>query len=770
MNKGKLNVIRIRVYRINHLMMKTQQFFLYLALLPGLFYSISVNAQISQGGLPVSFEEQVLTSDIPTAMMPAIELAALQAEDNIRDHSPGQPWRFGKNFAVNLGLDNSGVWETLANGDKVWRLKIYAPGALTINLSFNDYHLPKGAQLFIYNESKSEILGAFTHKNNQPSRVFATDLVTGDIVILEYYEPQGVSFSGSLNADRVTHGYRSLIDKARGFGDSGFCNINVNCPEGDDWQDHKRAVALIIVNGNEWCTGSLLNNVLEDGTPYFLTADHCLTGGVATWVFRFNYESENCQSQDGPKTQAVTGAVVRASSSNSDFALLELTSKPPDSYGAYYLGWDNSGNQPTSQVCIHHPSGDIKKISFDNDPAISTTWQSAEVWEVSNWEDGTTEGGSSGSPLFDQNQRVIGQLYGGPASCTDISDDNYGRIDASWDGFSAGTRLKDWLDPGNSGDSVVNGFDPNIPKFTLDAITDPLPENDSVICDSAIALTINITNNGEQTLSSLNINYDLNGTGVQVYEWAGSLVFKSSEAVTLPVLALTPGLHEITVFTSDPNAGLDEDPSTDSLTFRFRSFDDHETMGLSFKTDNRGSETRWEIKDSAGQVIYGAGPYKNISGGQVTNYNLCLGIGCYTLIVSDSEGNGMCCEDGSGGYTVYDQHGRLIKASNGDFSDLEIFNFCVTHKDPTDGIDPLHNDPEIIITPNPASDKIFVQLSEPSTDTKAAIYDVSGKIILQRSLSRGPGEIDLSSLDAGLYLVVIQTNNRQISHKVIVNR
>ena len=108
-----------------------------------------------------------------------------------------------------------------------------------------------------------------------------------------------------------------------------------------------------------------------------------------------------------------------------------------------------TGNTPDTPVCIHHPSGDIKKITFDYDNAVSA----GNYWDINQWEDGTTEPGSSGSPLFDGNsKRIVGQLYGGTASCTSITYDTYGKTSVSWN-----NGLSTYLDPNNSGLQILDG-------------------------------------------------------------------------------------------------------------------------------------------------------------------------------------------------------------------------------------------------------------------------------------------------------------------------
>ena len=213
----------------------------------------------------------------------------------------------------------------------------------------------------------------------------------------------------------------------------------MSCSEALEWQDEIRSVAMILTSGgSRICTGSLVNNASQDLTPYFLTANHCL-GGNNSWIFMFNYESPTCSNQNGPTNMTLSGSSLLANSSSSDVALLLLNESPPENYNVHFAGWDVSGNIPSIPVGIHHPSGDIKKISFDYDNASN----SGNYWDVDSWDDGTTEPGSSGSPLFDgQTHRIIGQLYGGVASCTNFGYDTYGKTSVSWN-----LGLSEYLDP-----------------------------------------------------------------------------------------------------------------------------------------------------------------------------------------------------------------------------------------------------------------------------------------------------------------------------------
>ncbi|MFD1160859.1 trypsin-like peptidase domain-containing protein [Hwangdonia seohaensis] len=268
------------------------------------------------------------------------------------------------------------------------------------------------------------------------------------------------------------------------FGNSGNCQVDINCPEGSAWQDIKRSVVKIIINGTGLCSGALINNTAEDETPYILTAAHCICeqNDAENSVYIFNYESPTCNGVDGSVSQSISGADVRSTSTPSDFSLLELSTGIPNSYDVYYAGWDRRNVISNSGVGIHHPMGDVKKIStynvattdsncmgFNRDNGCGNFFVPNEnFWRV-NWVStanghSVTESGSSGSPLFNDHSRIIGQLWGAGfcnnTNCTNPGADtgNYGKIFSSWDGANAQSRLRDWLDPGNTGNTVLDGM------------------------------------------------------------------------------------------------------------------------------------------------------------------------------------------------------------------------------------------------------------------------------------------------------------------------
>jgi lysyl endopeptidase len=576
-------------------------------------------SQLSEGGTPMSFQKKLIVENVPIADMPSFDVGQMLKEDETLHKDKTGPFRFGKNFETAYTLQNSGKWISLENGDRIWQLAIRSEGAYSINLTYDYFYLPEGAKFYIYNQEKDMVLGAFTSKNNHPERVFATDLVKGDHIILEYYEPKAVAGKGSILISIVTHAYRDLINfDKKNFGSSGACNINVACPLGLDWQDQISSVLMMVSGGNGFCTGALVNNTSNDGTPYFLTANHCGSSGFGSWIFRFNWESSTCNNpSSSPTFQSLTGAVSRANNGGSDFRLLELNNSIPANYNAYFSGWSNINTPSTSSIGIHHPSGDIKKISRDADPTTSATFSGVDSWKIGAWEQGTTEPGSSGSPLYDQNQRIIGQLYGGSASCSQPnSPDYYGKFSTSWDGASASTRLKDWLDPLNTGTQTLDGYNPNASTVNIDAgISNILsPVSGSNSCETNYVPSVVLRNYGMDTLKTVTISYQINAGPINTYSWSGILASGFTQTINLSAITAITGVNTFTVFTSNPNGQNDQNTTNDSRTINFTVLPPPSTLALPFNEgfenitfppvgwviQNADNNKTWERNDTIG--------------------------------------------------------------------------------------------------------------------------------------------------------------------------
>lgn len=460
-----------------------------------ILYSILSFSQLVTNELPISYIRSDIQDHMNVIYLTPPDIEKLLAEDAINDTIPGKLLRVAVPIKVNINSELEGSWETLSNGDLLWRLTFQVDGAKSLDLTFDRFWLPDEGKFFLYATGTKQVIGAITSNflqgdEKNPAN-FSTGLIYGDLVTLEYYQPSHVSTKPIISISNIYYGYRytrAYDNSNKDFGDSGDCQVNINCSEGQNWQNQKRAVARIYVKlpyEAGWCTGALINNSSNNNEPLFLTANHCMDGyfdaisnpNLSDWIFYWDYELLGCDnSNTEPTIKSTVGATVLANNSSSDFALFELTQDPRNlsCFEPFYLGWDRSSVQGAGGVGIHHPVGDVKKIATYNiTPSSSDCFYSGgtNFWKI-NWQStlhgwSVTEGGSSGSPLLNNNQRVIGQLFGAALcsnpNCTNPSQDigNYGKFNISWTGNGATDsrrRLKDWLDPSGSRKIILDGI------------------------------------------------------------------------------------------------------------------------------------------------------------------------------------------------------------------------------------------------------------------------------------------------------------------------
>lgn len=752
-------------------------------------------AQMTNEGEPQSWGLKTKGAPIDYYLMPSFDLEKQKKIDALNDATGLKPWQFGYEHTVDYGLNNSGTWTTLSNGDRIWQIEFESKDALTMNLIFDDYYLPSGATLYLYNPKTKEVQGAYTDKNNSPDRMLGTTLVQGDNIVVEYYEPKAVQGSGALNISMVVHGYRSLgaypKEKAiKGLNDGGDCNIDVACPLGLGWEDQINSVAIIIVGGSGSCTGALINNTSNDGTPYFLTANHCGTTGLGAWVFRFNWDSPvpvcaqvgNSQDPGGPYNE-VNGAVLRANNGGSDMALMELNSVPTGN--VYYAGWDRSTTPATEATGIHHPRGDVKKICREDDPVSAVNWSGAAVWEVANWDQGVTEPGSSGSPLFNQNQLIIGQLYGGGAACNGTDDneleDNYGRLDVSWNGASASERLKDWLDPGNTNVLTHLGYNPNGPGIALDAGVYQITGIEENYCNvDSFTPKISIRNYGSDTITTVDVIYDVDGTSYPTFTWTGTLLPSSIATITLPTLSAGAGAHVFNATTIAPNGSLDSNGVNDARSVPFFITLGGAPIDYVLALDCYGSEITWTIADSVtGLILYSGGPYSNnFSNRDTFQEQFCLAAGCYRYTIYDDYGDGLDGTSGfcgrSGDYWITDGIGNgLVRmtAPNGNFGDSSVHYFCIPSV--INGQRSLSSLSEFEVFPNPTNEKVYVNLALKEIESaQLELYTVAGQLLQQINIQNAVSEqfeFDLKPYSPGMYFVKLQVGEQTYAKKIIKN-
>ena len=431
--------------------------------------------------------------DIPTKTFPQLDMQQINQEDLERDRQ-GFLYRIGVTQYADITLKNSGVWKTNSDGSREWTLHVVSPGAEAISFLFDEFVLYGGTTLDVTDLNGKKLHKTLTSKDVESHHMFNANLCFGDDMILVLREPAYATPS-KFYIDRIIHNYRSTGNPAvQKINESDPCQVNVNCsPVGDAWQDEKRGVARIYcVTGNMggWCSGSLVNNTAQDCKPLFLTALHCGENSSASnmnqWRFYFGYEAPNCTNPNvaGTLDDHYINGCVRLSDSNdgggnsgSDFLLVQLgnlnnmsqtiNTLKSANFNAYWNGWDANNTTSNSGCSMHHPSGDIKKISTYSSNLNTSGWNGNGVsshwrvfWTQNSNGYGVTEGGSSGSPIFRSNGRIMGTLTGGGSYCNQTNvPDYYGKVSYHWtsNGNASNEKLKTHLDPTNSGALVLDG-------------------------------------------------------------------------------------------------------------------------------------------------------------------------------------------------------------------------------------------------------------------------------------------------------------------------
>jgi lysyl endopeptidase len=402
-------------------------------------------------------------------------------EDSLSKESDS-PYRFAILRETNCDVNSFGSWGSTET-HTVWQHAIECETALSLNAVFQELRMPEGAELFAYSPSSGWITGPITNKNfPMGEKEIATEVLNGNIICIVYKEPLGAEGERNIVLSKVGHGYRLLDESglsqpqgASDRADAAACNVDItNNPSGNCFTMEKKAEALFLVNLNtEQCSGTMMNNTgfQTSLNPFYLTANHCLFTttnplnltlfSAATSVLRFRFWTGNTFfiSYTGLNFRVANGAI-------SDGALLELTTPIDPSHEVFYAGWTRATTLLNS-VGVHHPQGDRTKISFD--AALSGTNLTptaggrftlgigtaftVDFGQPGSGDFGTVEKGSSGSPLFNPAHLVIGSEKGSLAPGCSGSAGNagltyYGRISNAW-GTAAtpAVSLSPWLDP-----------------------------------------------------------------------------------------------------------------------------------------------------------------------------------------------------------------------------------------------------------------------------------------------------------------------------------
>ncbi len=299
----------------------------------------------------------------------------------------------------------------------VWRASIRSPQAEAIRVHFTDFNAGAG-NVWLY--IGDQVAGPYTGRGIHADGEFWSAALTGEQISIAYEPAPGAEGALPFRIAEISHFFEAPVKAATAPPAALRCNVDATCrPE---WSEAARSVARIAFEtggGSYLCSGALLNTRNQSLIPYFLTADHCIsTDAEARTVEAYwRYETSTCNGQP-PATSSVPrtlGARYMAggSMSEGDFTLLRLNSVPG---GVTFSGWNAQELATGADVTgIHHPGGDYKRISFgQRAQPVATRGRPESLFYTITWREGVTEGGSSGSPIFNANGQVVGMLSGGP--------------------------------------------------------------------------------------------------------------------------------------------------------------------------------------------------------------------------------------------------------------------------------------------------------------------------------------------------------------------
>jgi len=534
-------------------------------------------SQISHGGTPYFLQPSVLRASSQSFFveMPSFNLDSILGEDSVNKGNMRGSFKFAHKFYTHIDL-NDAVSTVLPDGTTVRQIGIRSAGAYSINLFLTDFEIPPGGKLFVYSADHSYVAGSFDYRNNSPDKILPIQPVAGESIIIEYSEPANVPFKGHFIISEVNHDYRNIFSaglEPKPDNNSAFsCMPDVLCS--DAAEETIRSTVLLIINGNVACTGSLLNNTADDEKPYLLTAVHCFVDDetaeyptdlnfyndrAGTVVAFFNYNRPVCDvniKMKGSEEMSLAGAFARAFIPKKDVALLEFFDSPPDYYNTYYAGWSRGLTGEGNHTNIHHPSFAVKKYGMtDVTLQLSSTsfsiFDANSFWKVPSWTVGSTYEGSSGSPLFDENNFVIGGLNSGASYCSGVNPngkaDYFSVLGLSWETGDSINQLKTYLDPQNTDSAKYQGLDPNRTNPVIRLANAQYTGGDSLVTT---------------TLNSPNSGYVFGNSNLQTTEFAEEFNVKNPVEIfgtylMVPAMTFDPSSSvTVYVYTGDSSPAM----------------------------------------------------------------------------------------------------------------------------------------------------------------------------------------------------------------------
>ncbi|MCE2733428.1 MAG: T9SS type A sorting domain-containing protein [Chryseotalea sp.] len=412
-------------------------------------------------------------------VIPARNIKALLRLDSLENLSgEAKPFKIAEAIPVDIDVLKEAEWVE-ENSMAYGKFTIVAANAKSVSANFNQFFLPEGTELYVYNENGEMITGPITEGENNENNFWGTWVYKGNKLTVDFKLPVERKNSLKLHISSLAYGFKDIYrTEIANFGESEACNINVLCAIGTGWENERNSVSLILDASSEaLCSGALVNNTCNLNIPYLLTANHCFDTptpqNVAQWKFTFQAWSSTCTPSLNANGVTFNGSALRARNAATDFCLVELNQLPPTNSGITFSGWSRNTAGITSTTIIHHPVGDIMKISRDNQAPVFDNFSGAQCWRLG-LDIGATQGGSSGAPYYDQNHRIIAQHFGINDAHLPVCDrvNKFGgRFDLSWTGGGTNaTRLSNWLDPGNTGAMTTNSRNIFVPEIIGNSI------------------------------------------------------------------------------------------------------------------------------------------------------------------------------------------------------------------------------------------------------------------------------------------------------------
>lgn len=717
-----------------------------------------VKAQIEDGSKPFSFSyPSSITANYYTISAPNKD--SLRIVDQ-QEALEGKAYRFGVEYPLNANFYQLASLKVLTDKSLLWTLVIKADEALSLNFNFSAFYLKKGSKLWAYSSDKKQVYGAFTYRNINPDGNFAIAPIISDQVVLELYEPAENAKTSVAQFQSIVYGYRPISgDKeVNGYGNSKACNININCPEAVDWYNERNATVMLLTAGNtRKCTGTLINNTAEDGKAYILTANHCT--GMNNSIAVFNYQSPDCNNADGPLQMRIQGGQVVANNAVTDFMLLKFNQSPLPNYEAFFAGWSRDTTQLSEAYCIHHPSTDIKKFSYTGlslAPAIyldTTTRPGANHWRVRKWTKGTTEGGSSGSALFNINHQIIGQLHGGYASCNQPNNpDYYGRFDYSWNLFSDSTlQLAYWLDPLSSNPISFSGKYHYTPFYDVDISLEITNKSFGNYCANSIEVPLKVVNYSKDTLHTFKIKILRNQSFYDYLTWIGEAVFLDTLSFNFSIPNLAVGDHHFTFEVESVNNQADEREVDNIDEFHVTRIDGT-SIKMMVQANNASVTDTIFVKDLSGNVLQ---KINNFQAG-TNQKEICVQENCYVISWQNLSNNLTKID------LISPENEPLQTIPNLSTLDTALFCYPVNHlSNELFHIYPVPNDGNFTLQINPQL------INEP---LQIKISDLSGRIVYTQTVQHNYLQNIQLQLSSGVYIVYARSESlkRTFKKKIII--